>query len=218
MNPTDSGKSRVGSLVIARSRYDPVVEEGQLHRQLDEPLEQEVLLERQPEGPHREVLYRHVGVEVEDGGGLARHAAAADEPLLQVEPLGQRLDQRVEVEDLDAAEIDPLPIRIEVEGGGIDALRKRLDVRQPEDDVLGGDDDASRADLAVGQVEIAGRLQPQPVSVLMATAARKLSCVADLVGSGSKPLLRSPASFGRIGGRSSGSKRRPTSTSGRTSS
>ena len=85
--------------------------------------------------------------------------------------------------------------------------------------VLRRDHDPGRADLAVAAGR--GRRAPpavRPVSVLIATAARKLSCVAVDVGSGSKPLLRSAATLGASGRRSSGSKRSPMSTSGSTSS
>ena len=159
MKPIDSGKSRVGSFVSAKVEVgDLVVEIGQLDRELDESLQKCVLLECEAERPNGEVLRRHVRREIEDGRRLAGHTAPADEPLLQVEARRKPLHERVEVEDLHATQVDALPVWVEVECLRVDTLRKGLIVRKPQDEVLRADDDTRRADLAVRQVEVAGRL------------------------------------------------------------
>ena len=141
---------------------DSVVEVRQLDRELDERLEQRVLLEGDAERADREILIRHVGLEVQNCGCFAADPASADEPLLKVEPLGHPVDHGIEVEDLDVAEIGALPVIAEVEGSGVDSRRLRLGIGQAEHDVLRRQHDTGRSDLAVGQVEIAGSLEVEP--------------------------------------------------------
>jgi len=65
-------------------------------------------------------------------------------------------------EDLHVPEINAFPVWLEIKGVRLDALGERLHIRKAQHQILRRYDDAGRADLAIWQIQIAGRLKPGP--------------------------------------------------------